>query len=63
MRNASIKRKMKEEKGEAAVTLGDLEGWNKLAECHEQKVKVGEGFKLFDDDLKKERSGTVPDDG
>ena len=53
---------MKGERGKAVVTLIDLECWNKLAKCHEQKVKVGEGFKLFDDDLKKERSGTVPDD-
>ena len=35
----------------AGVRFGDLEGRNELAERHEEKVKVGEGFKLLDDEI------------
>jgi hypothetical protein len=45
----------------AGGRFGDLEGRNELAERHEEKVKVGEGFKLLDDDLREESSGAVPD--
>jgi hypothetical protein len=72
-RNANVKkweRKQECEKTEAktrrrneraGVRFGDLEGRNELAERHEEKVKVGEGFKLLDDDLREESSGAVPD--